>query len=294
MRKKNLKDFINGKGFYVVLSLCFAVIIISAGIITVNNTNEINKQKELAKLNEEYNYEQEAEPVVINEAQTVDITEPVDITEEKEVSQIGAGSAENSIVDQEITTEVSIQETEEIALAQTNEITETESVEAAENNGEIISVVENEKPVVKEVFLSFSKDTKMLWPVDGQIVMDYSIDHTIYDKTLDQYRINDSISIATEVGTPVKAAARGTVINITNDNQKGCTVVLDHGNGWQTTYSQLQKDVAVTQNEIVEAGDIIGGVAEPTKYGIALGGHLDFEVKKDGVTTDPKSLLEKQ
>lgn len=292
MRKKNPKDFINGKGFYVVLSLCFAVIIISAGIITVNNTNEINKQKELAKLNEEYNYEQEAEPVVINEAQTVDITE------REEVSQIGVGSVENSVEYQETITEASIQETEEFAIIQTENINETvavetESLEIGENSGEIISIVENEKPIVKEVFLSFNKDTKMLWPIEGQIVMDYSIDHTIYDKTLDQYRINDSISIAAEVGTPVRAAATGTVMSITHDNQKGYTVVLDHGNGWQTTYSQLQEDVAVKQNEIVEAGDIIGGVENPTKYGIALGGHLDFEVKKDGVTTDPKALLKK-
>jgi murein DD-endopeptidase MepM/ murein hydrolase activator NlpD len=151
----------------------------------------------------------------------------------------------------------------------------------------------NEKvvPESKQVFLSFNANSKLKWPIKGEIVMDYSKNHTVYDKTLEQYRVNESISIASKLGTPVKAAAAGTVVSISNDNKKGCTVVLDHGNGWQTTYSQLQENVIVDKNQVVDAGDVIGGVGSPTKYSILLGEHLDFEVTKDGQSTDPKMLL---
>lgn len=294
MKKKGIKSFVSGKGFYVILSLCFVVIIVSAGIITINNANEINKQNEYAKQNEDYNYKN-AEPVAANEVQT----DTVDIMNEEDI-QIGAGSEEDmeayqpELISEDFqnTVENSISETEALVNETISQDLNTKPIEIVQNTEDNLELTQNSEPIVREVFSTFNNNSKFQWPVNGQIIMDYSVDHTIYDKTLEQYRINDSISIAAEVGTQVKAAATGTVVSITNDNQKGCTVVIDHGNGWQTTYSQLQKNVSVSENQIVETGDIIGGIENPTKYSIALGGHLDFEVKKDGETKDPKLLLE--
>jgi len=299
LNKKKLKDFVNGKSFYVTLAVCFGVIIVCAGIITMQNTKNITKDNEYAQKDEDYT--EQAKPVLVNEE-----LPSIDIDEEESI-EMGAGISENiSSYEQEVTTaniietqesESTTTSTEEIIEQQTQVQTQAQTQEETtkEENIEqnIQTVSESNEAEVKEIFLSFNdEENKMQWPVQGQIVMDYSKDHTIYDKTLEQYRVNESISIAAQVGTAVKASAAGTVLSITNDAKKGCSIVLDHGNGWQTTYSQLEQNVPVAQNEVVEAGDVIGGVANPTIYSTALGSHLDFAVSKNGQSVDPKIVLE--
>lgn len=137
----------------------------------------------------------------------------------------------------------------------------------------------------------FDDSQEMSWPVSGQIVMDYSIDTGIYDRTLEQYRTNDSVCISADVGTDVCAAADGIITSITNDRVSGVTVSVDHGNGWCSTYSQLNENLAVSEGESVHKGDKIGSVANPTNYSTALGPHLEFSVLNDENPTDPKLLL---
>ncbi len=48
----------------------------------------------------------------------------------------------------------------------------------------------------------------------------------------------------------------------------------------------------MSENEVVEAGEVIGGIGDPSRYSIMLGNHLDFSVTKDGVSVDPKTILE--
>ncbi|MBQ6555004.1 MAG: peptidoglycan DD-metalloendopeptidase family protein [Firmicutes bacterium] len=136
----------------------------------------------------------------------------------------------------------------------------------------------------------FDDSQEMLWPVNGPIVMDYSVETGVFDKTLEQYRTHDSICIGANVGESVLAAADGVVLAITSSNEKGNMVALDHGNGWCTTYSQID-NINLAEGQIVKQGDIIGCIAQPTKYGSALGSHLDFTVALDKETTDPKLVL---
>ena len=281
MKDKKPKKFLDSKGFYAALSVCFGLLILSAGYITMSNTRKINQQEEYARLEENQvagDETQEAEPVIINE--------------QKPNSQISG--QENLELSTELESFEAIKEPEIIQKAENNEIASVDLAQL-ENPTEEVQQQANsavsEIPV-KEVFLNFTDNETMLWPIEGNILMDYSMEHTIYDPTLEQYRVNDSISIGAEQGTSVKAAAAGTVVSITNNDKNGCTVVLDHGNGWQTTYSQLQSDVAVCQNEVIEAGEVIGGIGTPSRYSVALGNHLDFTVSKDGVNIDPKTILE--
>jgi murein DD-endopeptidase MepM/ murein hydrolase activator NlpD len=70
--------------------------------------------------------------------------------------------------------------------------------------------------------------------------------------------------------------------------------VLDHGNGWRTTYSQLQDNVLVSMDDVVTSGQIIGGVGEPSIYSVLLGSHVDFGVSRDDVPVDPADVLGEQ
>lgn len=141
-----------------------------------------------------------------------------------------------------------------------------------------------QKPVAQEK----SAEPVFAYPLEGEVVLPYSIDHAIYDPTLEQYRTNAGISIAAEAGAEVKAAADGKVQEITADAEMGNTIVIAHANGWLTTYGQLEDAVAVKEGENVQQGQVIGAVHTPTKYGVALGSHLDFAMEKDGVPVNPQ------
>lgn len=132
----------------------------------------------------------------------------------------------------------------------------------------------------------------MAWPVSGNVVMEYSLDSVIYDATLDQYRVNDSISISAEANEAVCAAAAGIVAEIGYTEEMGNYVVLEHGNGFRTTYGQLESPIPVAVAQRVGKGETIGQLAEPAWYGVALGDHVDFKVTLDGEPVDPLAYLE--
>lgn len=138
----------------------------------------------------------------------------------------------------------------------------------------------------------FDDTQEMEYPIaDAKILMDYSTETAVYDNTLDQYRTNDSIAFAATLGENVVAAFDGVVTSVDKDDINGTTVTIDNGNGWSTTYSQLKDNLQVAQGQTVYKGDIIGIVAEPTKYSTNLGPHLDFAVFKDDESVDPKTVL---
>ena len=145
--------------------------------------------------------------------------------------------------------------------------------------------------LTEPVFNIFADDQNMSWPVVGEIVMDFSPDRTIYDKTLEQFRTNHSISIQADSGTSVRAAAEGIVREISNTRENGTSVVVDHGNGWTTTYSQLDANSLITEGDVVSKNQEIGKIGEPSIYRVLLGNHLDFSVTKNDVATDPKAVL---
>ena len=144
-------------------------------------------------------------------------------------------------------------------------------------------------PPIAEVF---TEGDMMRWPVLGEVVMDFSSGALVYDRTLEQYRTNDILCIATDIGTPVLAAAGGVVRTVKNTRELGNTIVLDHGNGWATFYSQLQDGVLVSEGDVVTAGQVIGGVGSPSLYYVLLGNHLGFSVSYNDSFIDPKQLLE--
>lgn len=139
--------------------------------------------------------------------------------------------------------------------------------------------------------LNFTEDTIMLWPVNGEVVIDYSMDATTYFPTLDQYKYNPSLVMSAPVGDPVQAAANGQVLSISEDVETGTTLTMDMGNGYQAVYGQL-KDVAVQEGQTVEAGTIIGYVNDPTRYYVEEGANLYFAMTKDGAPVDPMIYIE--
>lgn len=144
---------------------------------------------------------------------------------------------------------------------------------------------------VQDAALSFASNETLSWPVDGNVILSFNMDQTVYFSTLDQYKYNPAMIIEGVVGEEVMAAATGEVISIENSAQTGIMVRMDLGNGYEAVYGQL-KDVCVQEGNRVAQGSLIGYVSEPTKYYSVEGPNLYFQLLKDGVPVNPLEYLE--
>ena len=138
--------------------------------------------------------------------------------------------------------------------------------------------------------VNFSEETLMEWPIHGNILVDYSMDSTVYFPTLDQYRLSPAIAVQADEGAPVMSAVNGTVYSVEETAKTGTTVTMELGNGYQAVYGQL-KDLNVSEGDTVKKGAIIGYVNAPTKYYSEEGSNLYFAMKKDGKPIDPIAYL---
>ena len=174
-----------------------------------------------------------------------------------------------------------------------SQVTQGDKVEA-----EIVEkpeVVIEETPIVQapvtQKTYSFSKEDMLIWPIEGNVLMNYSMDETIYFSTLDQYKYNPALVIAGNVGQEVKSAEDGKVTAIKTDAQTGVTVTVSLGDGYEAVYGQLG-EVCVKQGENITEGDIIGYLGEPTKYYSVEGCNLYFQLLKDGEPVNPLEYLD--
>lgn len=130
-----------------------------------------------------------------------------------------------------------------------------------------------------------------IFPVEGEIIMEYSMDMPIYWKTLDQYMVHKGIDIAAKKETPVQACAGGTVTKIDKSNKMGVTVEINHGNGIITVYSNLANDGLAELGEVVPQGTVIGKIGQSTMFEFDSPDHLHFEMWKNNQPIDPGKLL---
>ena len=139
--------------------------------------------------------------------------------------------------------------------------------------------------------LDFAENTRMKWPVEGNVLLDYSMDSTIYFPTLDQYKCNPGIVIQGEVSTPVYAPANARVMATGVNEEIGNFVTLDLGNDYNIVCGQL-KELAVDKGEYLEKGQLLGYVAEPTKYYSIEGSNIYIEMMHQGKNVDPLDFME--
>ncbi|WP_295579300.1 peptidoglycan DD-metalloendopeptidase family protein [uncultured Oscillibacter sp.] len=128
-------------------------------------------------------------------------------------------------------------------------------------------------------------------PLKGEVLTAFSVDALVYNATLDDWRTHDGVDIAAKAGTTVLSASAGTVLQVDADAMMGTTVVIDHGDGYQTTYANLQAQPTVETGDSVSAGQIIGAVGTTAAAEAAQGPHLHFSVTRDGDAVDPQEYL---
>ena len=138
--------------------------------------------------------------------------------------------------------------------------------------------------------LHFTPENGLVWPIEGTVLLDYSMDSTIFFPTLQQYQYNPAMVISGTVNDKVYFVARGKITNIETNEVTGCTVTQDIGDGYTAIYGQL-KELNFEVGDMVESGQVVGYVSEPTKYYSVEGSNVYFQVLKDGVPVDPEEIL---
>lgn len=245
----------------VAAVLCFVAAIAIVGTYTFSGYKEVQQREELAKAEEEAKEKQEE-------------------MEMKTAEEAGSAQIEN-------------QEEENDALRQED----TKSEEDTPNtSGSGASETQDEKTAEtqaaggKGTSLNFSEDSQLLMPVDGTVLMSFSMDKTVYFSTLEQYKYNPAMIISAAENDQVIAGTAGVVKSIDVTAQTGTTVNLDLGNGYELFYGQL-KEVPLKVGDYVEANTVVGYVSQPTKYYSVEGPNVYFEMRKDGQPVNPVDYL---
>jgi murein DD-endopeptidase MepM/ murein hydrolase activator NlpD len=118
----------------------------------------------------------------------------------------------------------------------------------------------------------------LVWPVNGPVVSGYGMRWG---------RMHEGIDIAAGLGTPIRAAAAGTVIHAGWLGGYGNLVVLDHGDGLATAYAHASA-ILVGVGQSVAQGQTVSLVGST---GNSTGPHLHFEVRVNGSAVDPLLYL---
>lgn len=130
-------------------------------------------------------------------------------------------------------------------------------------------------------------------PLNGDVLTVFSMDALVYSETLGDWRTHNGVDISAKPGTTVQAACAGTVLAVEDDALMGTTVTIEHRDGYQTIYANLQAVPTVQAGDTVTAGQIIGAVGTTAVAESAQNPHLHFSVSQDGIPVDPAEFLEK-
>ena len=142
------------------------------------------------------------------------------------------------------------------------------------------SVARNNLPTYQRPPVDTSNAPSFVWPVSGEIISNFG-------GPANGER-NDGINIATASGTPIHAAASGT-ITYAGDELKdyGNLVLIKHEDGYVTAYAHADR-LIVTRGDVVSRGQVIGYAGQT---GDVSRPQLHFEIRRDTQPVNPKPLL---
>ena len=122
----------------------------------------------------------------------------------------------------------------------------------------------------------------LIWPVSGPITSPYG-----YRCFQGNCEVHPGIDIGVPAGTPIHAAAGGTIIWASWLGGYGNLTVIDHGGNMATAYGH-QSSIGVSVGQHVSQGQVIGAVG---CTGYCFGAHLHFEVRINGNPVNPVPYL---
>lgn len=237
-----VEEVLTGKGFYIVLFICVAVIGVSAWALLFTDST-------------------------FNDSEDGSISSVSSTPSGNDIGEI----TDNHSNDQD-DVDSSLDEGED-AMAEISATPTPTATPTPENSQDTI------------------EDIMFIWPLSGEIEVDYSVDELIYNKTMADWRTHAGIDISALLGTKVMAAAAGKVLDVYEDEMYGTTVVIDHGLGLCSVYSNLAATPTVEIGDSVSMGDTIGSVGDTAIAETGEVAHLHYAMTLDGDTINPMDYL---
>ena len=290
VKKNSLAEFFKGKGYYVLL---FVGIIAIAAVAIIGSNLSSNNDDETEDFVVDLNEPDNNIASEDNNNLQADTNDSLDqVSDQGQGIDVAEGSDDVANNDSLLEYDVYSEEEENgidlaeykpdhIRAAEKSQTNTEEETPAVETTGATVQNLPN---------LSFQVDKGLLWPVEGNVIMNYNVDHLVYHATLMQFKVNPAIIIDAEVGTEVKSAADGVIADIYDDPVTGLTVTMNIGDGYSLLYGQLA-NVNHKIGDRLSEGDVIGVINEPTKFYSVEGSNLYFMVLEDEETVNPMLLL---
>lgn len=171
----------------------------------------------------------------------------------------------------------------------------TEEQSSISNN---YDTIQKQETTTKEVSTNVTKTQvkkveplEFARPIDGEVLKIFSSDKVIYSKTLELWKTHDGIDIKSEENTIVKSIEKGIVEKIYDDSFYGKTIVIDHGQGYKSSYSNLSEEVFVKEKQVVTKLAKIGKIGKTAIGEIKDESHLHFTLIKNNEICDPTSIF---
>lgn len=248
---KRIGDFALGKGFYIVLFLCVGVIGVSAWAMLTGRETDVDNSG-------------------------------LDITLEENNESVQTGKTDYPVVTEPVRTPAPKPQTStEVEIP-----SEPVPTPAPTPVPEAPSPAPEPAPETPTAAADF-----FIWPLSGEIENGYSMTALVYNRTMRDWRTHDGVDLAAELGAQVKSAGSGTVSDVYEDDLYGTTVVIDHGAGLVSTYSNLASVPTVAAGDSVITGQVIGSVGDTALCEIGEVTHLHFAMSLDGESIDPTEYL---
>lgn len=310
MRNRKINRMNKEKIAMIVSSLLIVTTCTLTGVYI--NGKEKAKEKEqvvdFAELEETENQSAKQEKTVPDKYVTVpqQIQKDTFVDQDLDVDPMYQETNSDSIINPEFPTTVVNSETTDGEQKKSDELEKEQEKQKGEEAtdgsvGENKDVDENASPesdeekkdaeTISSSVALFSESEKLSWPVQGEVLMNYSMDKTIYFATLNQYKYNPALVIKAEPEASVKAPYSGTIKETGSSAEIGNYVVMDLGNGYELTLGQLD-NLSVEKGDLVKSKDIIGKTASPSKYYSVEGGNVYMKLTKDGNPVNPMNFLE--
>ena len=247
-----MERFFAGKGFYIVLFLCIAVIGVSAWSLLADagkKENEPTMGVTVAHMDDALL------PATAAGAGSSPISGAVTGAEAEEPTTVLTKIPEDPVPEPVTETSISVPEPAVAAAAE---------------------------PAERDYFI---------WPAAGTVENAYSMTALVFNRTMQDWRTHDGIDIAAELGAQVKACANGRVAEIREDDLYGTTVILSHRDGLVSVYANLAATPAVAVGDNVGVGQVIGAVGDTALCEAGEVCHLHFAMSLDGESVDPGDYL---
>ena len=254
--KKSLIEFIDKKGFYIVLVLCIAIVGATIVFITTHNITSSNEDFDPQKI----------------------------ISDDTDVS---TNSGDKTVAQSSINSNTSTPAQNKPASTPNSSVGSSTGKQPVQQKQ---SVTTTSKPASPKPGSSKSIQ-KFIMPVFGDVSFNYAQETLVYSKTLEEWRTHSGVDIASDRGTPVKAVADGVISEIKSDPRLGAIILITHANGIKTVYANLANTDIVVPNQIVKQGEVIGSVGNTATFESAEQSHLHFEVLKNDEPVNPSIYL---